>query len=54
LRRWRRERGCWSCRNRNKRPRSAGSALSLRVDRRLRTASSPLPMLTHVLRVRRP
>jgi len=33
--------GCWSCRNRNKRSRSAGSALSLRADRRPPAASSP-------------
>ena len=37
----RRARGCWSCQNRNKRPRSAGSALSSRADRRPPAASSP-------------
>ena len=37
----RRGRGCWSCRNRNERPRSAGSAPSSRADRRPPTASSP-------------
>jgi SAM-dependent methyltransferase len=37
----RRVRGCWSCQNRNERPRSAGSALSSRADRRPPAASSP-------------
>jgi SAM-dependent methyltransferase len=37
----RRARGCWSCRNRNVRPRSAGSVHSLPADRRPPTASSP-------------
>lgn len=36
-------RGCWSCRNRNGRPRWAGSAPSSRADRRPPTASSPSP-----------
>ena len=40
-RRSRRRRGCWSCQNRNKRPRSAGSALSSRADRRPLAANSP-------------
>ena len=40
-RRSRRARGCWSCRNRNERPRWAGSALSSRADRRPPAASSP-------------
>jgi SAM-dependent methyltransferase len=34
-------RECWSCQNRNERPRSAGSALSSRADRRPPAASSP-------------
>ena len=52
-RRSRRGRGCWSCRNRNERPRSAGSALSSRAGRRPLDGEFTLPMLTGVLRVRR-
>ena len=37
----RRARDCWSCQNKNKRPRSDGSALSSRADRRPPAASSP-------------
>ena len=40
-RRSRRRRGCWSCQNRNERPRSVGSALSSRADRRPLAANSP-------------
>jgi SAM-dependent methyltransferase len=40
-RRSRRRRECWSCQNRTKRPRSVGSALSSRADRRPLAANSP-------------